>query len=64
MKSIGGKQGVWARETVSANEQGKTWFEQVEAVTEEVEAWAMTFWVPPSSTGPQLGRIGLSGVSF
>ena len=48
----------------SANEQGKTWFEQVEVVAEEVEVWTATFRVPPSPTGPQLGQTGLSGVSF
>ena len=37
---------------VSANEQGKTWFEQVEAVAEEVEVWTATFLVPPSPAGP------------
>ena len=49
---------------VSANEQGKTWFEQVEAVAEEGEVWIVTSLVPPSPAGPQLGRAGLTGVSF
>ena len=61
---IGGKQGVWAGEMVYANGQGKTWFEQVEAVVEEGEVWIVTFLVPPSPAGPQLGQTGLSRVSF